>query len=315
MLNRKLSHTNSHTNLLYGSAFKTVANRYKIVIGVRSPNPLSFALLNDGFPSKNFHVKAKSSPAGPTAGFITEDIKYSKSPLHLEQKHRNYINESKVKGAKAVNLIINNARIKELIESKKMTCCSQGRYSANYPNGTYDFFINDAGGVFDEKNNPVKVMTNPPEFGATASNIQPITADYDLFAIIPRVNQSYNIRPLTSPPILMRGKFNLDFLSPKSFCNKKEDVNKGNMHFFGERIADALNREVKVLGYSGGKLIWHNDETGNPFSPGFDVNDKPIFFLPGGEVFVATSRPGLINFYACLKSEGYAPEYSPRFGF
>lgn len=310
-----LNSSSLNTNFPYESAFKKAAVRYKVIIGVRSPNPLSFSLLREGFPSKNFHVKAKSSTAGPTAGFITEEPKYSKISPHLSGKHIYYINEAKGKGAQAVNLIISNIRIKELIENKSLVFHGGGKYSANYPGGICYFFINESGCVFDENNVPVKVMTNPPEFGCQQTNPKPITADYDLFAIIPRKNQSYNTRPLSSPPVLLRGNFKLEFLSPKSLCNKKEDVNKGNMHFFGERIADTLNQDLKTFGYSGGKLVWHNDETGNPFSPGFDAKDKPIFFLPTGEVFVALSKMAVINFYSRLKSEGYAPEYSPRFGF
>ncbi|WP_459177138.1 DNA gyrase [Ewingella americana] len=158
-------------------------------------------------------------------------------------------------------------------------------------------------------------MTNPPEMGTHEINTNPITADYDLFTIIPMKNQGDNIRPLSIPPRLLRGKFNLDFLTPRSPCGGTENVNKGNIHFFGEVIVNTLNVEIKRLGYTGGKLIWHNDETGNPFSPGFDEKDKPIFFLPTGEVFLATSKHQLITFYHMLKSKGYAPEYSPRFGF
>ncbi|ELI7922717.1 hypothetical protein RSE70_001968 [Yersinia enterocolitica] len=301
--------------MLYETAFKKVANRYKVVIGVRSPNPLSFTLLKDGFPSKNFHVKAKSSPTGPTAGFITEEPKYSKTPLYLRQQHINYINEAKSKGARIVDLVISKIRRVELVKNKKLISSGGNRYSATYPNGIFYFIIDTSGCVFDESNSPVKVISNPPEFGAHEANSMPITADYDLFTIIPRRNQNYNIRPISSPPILLRGNFNLDFLSPKSFQNKKEDVNKGNVHYFGMVIVNALNKEIKNTGYAGGKLIWHNDETGNPFSPGFDEKDKPIFFLPTGDVFIASSKMELIKFYSRLKLNGYTPEYSPRFGF
>ncbi|WP_459177137.1 anthrax toxin-like adenylyl cyclase domain-containing protein [Ewingella americana] len=76
-----------------------MATRYNVVIGVRSPNPLSFGLLKEGLPSKNFHIKAKSSPAGPTAGYLTEDPKYSKTPISFSQQHNHYIDAAKKRGS------------------------------------------------------------------------------------------------------------------------------------------------------------------------------------------------------------------------
>lgn len=60
-------------NLLYVEAFKRVSSKYKVVLGIRAPNSLGETLLREGYPSKNFHMKAKSSPTGPTAGFIAEN--------------------------------------------------------------------------------------------------------------------------------------------------------------------------------------------------------------------------------------------------
>lgn len=110
-------------------------------------------------------------------------------------------------------------------------------------------------------------MKNPKESGIEYTIPRPITADHDLFTIIPRENQSVNMRPLKVPPKLLRGNFNLDFLKPKALSGQDEDINMGNMHFFGKTIINALNKEIAFEGYSGGKLVWHNDETGNPFSP------------------------------------------------
>lgn len=63
-----------------------------------------------------------------------------------------------------------------------------------------------------------------------------------------------------------------------------EDVNMGNLHNFWKTIINILNKKISAEGYNGGKLVWHNDETGNPFNPGFNENDKTIFFLPPGNI-------------------------------
>lgn len=70
-----------NVNLLYVNAFKRVSLRYNVVLGIRAPNPLGETLLREGYPSKNFHMKAKSSPTGPTAGLIAEKPIYSKVPI------------------------------------------------------------------------------------------------------------------------------------------------------------------------------------------------------------------------------------------
>lgn len=302
-------------NLLYSSAFHVVAKKYNVVLGVRSPNPLSFTLLKEGAPSKNFHMKAKSSPTGPTAGYITESPMYSKTPVSLWGQHTQYIDSAKRKGAQAVDLVLTWNRKNELINASELIPLGGDHYLAKYNNGEHVFFIDKSGNVFDDKKNTVKVMTNPPEIGSEDVNQSPITADYDLFAIIPRKNQSNNVRPLKIPPKLLNGKFNMDFLKPNSFNGQNEDVNRGNIHFFGQVIVNSLNLEIKKLGYLGGKLVWHNDETGNPFSPGFDEKDKPIFFTPTNEIYQARSKCELIEFYSLLRDNGYEPEYSPRFGF
>ncbi|WP_407905646.1 anthrax toxin-like adenylyl cyclase domain-containing protein [Escherichia coli] len=301
--------------LLYIDAFKRVSSKYKVVLGIRKPNPLGETLLREGYPSKNFHMKAKSSSTGPTAGFITEKVIYSKVPATDYSKQGNLIASAVQKGAKAINLIISKSRINELIKTGDLTTHGNGHYSAVYPCGRQFFIIKSDGQVFDDKHNPVRVMTNPKESGIECVDPRPVTADYDLFSIIPRANQSVNYRPLTLRPRLLRGNFNCDFLKPNVSSGKDEDVNMGNVHFFGNTIIDALNKEIASEGYRGGKLVWHNDETGNPFSPGFDIADKPLFVHPSGSVIQIHSLNALLDFYEQLRQEGYAPEYSPIFGF
>jgi insecticidal toxin complex protein TccC len=238
--------------LLYVDAFKRVSSKYKVVLGIRAPNSLGETLLREGYPSKNFHMKAKSSSTGPTAGFIAEKTIYSKIPMPSYNKQSNYLASAVKKGAKAIDLVISKSRINELIKTGNLTPHGGGLYSAVYPSGLQHFIIKDDGQVFDDKNNPVRVMSNPKESGIEYADPRPITADYDLFSIIPRANQSVNIRPLISRPKLLRGSFNHDFLKPKALLGLDEDVNMGNVHYFGKTIIDALNKEIFLGGYRGG---------------------------------------------------------------
>lgn len=304
-----------NSELLYSQAFKHTAKKYNVVIGVRAPNPLGETLLKEGMPSKNFHMKAKSSSTGPTAGFISEDAIYSKVSPSAYKKQRASIEKAKSLGSESLDLFISTSRINELINTGNLNPLGENRYSANYPSGIQEFEIANNGKVLNSDRKPVKVMSNPPEVGEKKGSSSPVTADYDLFALIPRVNQSVNQRPLTVPPRLLRGNFSLNFTNPKSLNGMSEDVNMGNIHHFGKTIVTNLNKEIEIEGYKGGKLVWHNDETGNPFSPGFDENDMPIFFFPSGDVFQAKTKSDLLDFYSRLRMGGYAPEYSPIFGF
>ncbi len=103
------------------------------------------------------------------------------------------------------------------------------------------------------------------------------------------------------------------FTQPKA-VKGQEHVDKGNMHYFGEIINSDLNKNVRDEGYEGGILFWHNDETGNPFSPGLDLKgDKPIFFIPNESARQIFTREQLIAFYKEMKSKGYFVEQSTRF--
>lgn len=299
----------------YEEAFKRVALRYRVVLGLRYPNPLSFSLLKTGTPSKNFHLKAKSSISGPTAGFIPEEAKYSKIACSRYKMHENDIFIARQKGAKAVPLVISCDRIQELIRLKAINDLGNGRYSAVYPGGCYHFFIDSKGEVIDQNGKAVKVMTNPPEVGRLSASPRAVTADYDLFAIIPRKQQDYNLRQTGLTPRLLKGKRDIRFLQTTSHLNVALDENKGNVHFFGETLIKKLNEEIRLCGYRGGKLVWHGDETGNPFSMGFDPDDKPVFFCPEGRVVHIHSETELKRFYSILREQGFSPDYSPRFGF
>lgn len=303
--------------ILYNKAIQRTAKKYGVIISVRFPNPRGATLLKEGYPSKNFHLKAKSSGTGPTSGFIAENPHYSKVSPDNYEKQIKAIEEAMGKGAESVQLILSKARIQELIATGEISHLQLDTYSATYPGGKKIFHIGDDGAVFDDNHLPVKVLTNPPEAGASSGtsniNSRPVTADYDLFCIIPRQHQDYNINPIELRPVLIKGKFEIVSLKNKKIGDKGEDKNKGNVNFFTETIINDLNKEVNIEGYQGGKLFWHGDESMNPFSPGLDMSDKPIFFLPSGQMTQAHTTEQLRYLYSTFKGNGFHAEFSPRF--
>jgi insecticidal toxin complex protein TccC len=213
--------------------------------------------------------------------------------------------------------------VNELLMKGHMSTYDHISFAATYHSGERNF-IRDGNGVFYDKDGPVKVLTNPREVtGAVGGNsYSPITADYDLFGIYPKTTQSANIRPLRSAPVLTRGTERLrEIAAPllqksPNYSNAQENPDMGNLHEFGKRIVKSLNKEIERAGYTGGNLVWHNDETGNPFSPGFDPDDKPIFFIPREHgPRQVESKSELLALHNELKRLGYQPEYSAVFGF
>ena len=300
-------------NILYHEAIQRTAKKYGVIIGVRFPNPLGATLLKEGYPSKNFHLKAKSSSTGPTAGFIAENPRYSKISPDNYEKQSKAIEEAMKKGAESVQLTLSKSRIQELIDTGKISHLQSDSYSATYPGGRETFHIDKNGAIFDDKHRPVKVITNPPEAGMSFKNPEPVTADYDLFCIIPRKQQDYNLNPVKLRPVLINGKFELTSPKGKNIGSKGMDKNKGNINFFTETIINDLNKEVHIEGYQGGKLFWHGDESMNPFSPGLDMDDKPFFFLPSGQVTQVHTREQLKKLYSIFKENGFYAEFSPIF--
>lgn len=63
-------------------ACKQVADRHNEVIIFRSTGPWSKRWIEKGYPTKNFHVKGKSSDWGPQAGLVPYDGYFSKVGPH-----------------------------------------------------------------------------------------------------------------------------------------------------------------------------------------------------------------------------------------
>ncbi|MFK0379627.1 anthrax toxin-like adenylyl cyclase domain-containing protein [Pandoraea sp. NPDC090278] len=318
------------STLLFAESIQRVANRYNVVIGLRRPSAHGQSLLREGFPSKNFHVKAKSSGSGPTAGFVPIEPKYSKVGVAQWDKQARAVASSLQAGARAVDLRLTSVRVAELIELGAMTHVGGTTYRARYPAGEMNFSLRrstqNSLSVFDDAGRPVTVMTNPPELPggfardkALKASALPITADYDLFCIFSRWQRDIDLPPMPVQPRILVGPKNpashraFQYLrSISEGASEPEDPNMGNIPLFHRTIVDALNTAVASDGYTGGKLFWHNPENGNPFSPGFSSSDAPLFFVPGAEPLSASSLDGLRHVMDTLRSMGYAAKLSPR---
>ncbi|WP_163835625.1 anthrax toxin-like adenylyl cyclase domain-containing protein [Spartinivicinus ruber] len=326
------------TKLVFDHSIQTIVNQYNTVLAIRSPNKHSIGLLLEGYASKNFHIKAKSSAGGPTAGFIVTNPKLSKvrhqGAKDLE-KQQLQITDAIDEGAKQIQLELSSERIKYLAEEELVEIIShngstqiiKGLYGENdheyfqlqkTDDNTWALFHLPEFNSLEIPGKPTPVMglTNPPVTGITEpiGAKAAVTADYDLFGIWPTINQSNNPRPLNTAPRLLRGEVGRGYVTHLRHhgTSCKEDQHMGNIHTYGKHIIKHLNKAVKLAGYLGGNLFHHNDESGNPFSPG---QDYPIVvFIPKHpHPYLVSSDDELKAAYQLLEARGFYIERNPAF--
>lgn len=323
-------------DILYQEAMQKVADTRKIVIGIRWPSHLGQTLLREGYASKSFHIKAKSSMAGPTAGFVVEDPLLGKKGMHGVTEQRGHIKKAIASGVKTTPLFISDARVRELLWERgvmKLVRRAQpgiwhvsGDYSNKAGGAPIEFLLKREGelwGVNYSNGFPVEALTNPV---AGVESIREgvkaaVTADYDLFGLFPHGENVVNMRPLnTGPRVLDQYKSNPAFMAKAkqhidavhhTGTQRREDEHLGNMLKGGwhDRVRKELNNEIKAAGYKGGALIHHNDESGNPFTPG---PDYPLLFLIANQkAQLVSTFGGLKSLYTNLEKMGYSVEKNP----
>lgn len=96
----------------HAAAFKEVARQQNCIIMSRAPGIFVPGLISDGYASKGFHNKAKSSNWGPMAGFVLFEAFFSKIGLTEKglKSQKKYIVSALTEGATPLLLFITDAR-------------------------------------------------------------------------------------------------------------------------------------------------------------------------------------------------------------
>jgi insecticidal toxin complex protein TccC len=313
----------------FQEAFQQVANDENLVIGIREPNPLGASLLRDGYASKSFHIKAKSSVSGPTAGFVAADPAFGKLGRKGADKQREYIDSAIKDGAGRVPLRLSDKRVEELINLNLMKWDTPDKVSACYGEDTHSFTMrrdDDSPdlpwAVFHDTGEPVRILSNPKGLGGPDGPKSAVTADYDLFGLFPHVNLANNARPINPVARLVgRNKAGIEELA-NAYLNRirlsgrepdPDSADLGNFHHYGKTIKNALKRRIEQLGYTGGLLVHHGDESSNPYSPG---QDFPLRFVaPNKPAMLVENNKQLQNAYEWFRKLGYSVDINPAFSF
>jgi RNA polymerase sigma-70 factor (ECF subfamily) len=105
----------------HARAFQEIADTFTCIIMSRSVNLDCTGLIEEGYASKGFKVKAKSCNWGPTAGFVLADPRLTKrGPLAESDEKKEIIKAFQDGKAGTKNVLISDVRLQYLLEHKKL---------------------------------------------------------------------------------------------------------------------------------------------------------------------------------------------------
>lgn len=300
---------------------QSVAKENNIVFGVRPVERMVTTLIQEGYPTKGFMVKGKSSNWGPQAGFICVDQTLSKKENRPYQEI-NKLNQAILKGINSghytkADLKISHKRIEELIKDfglESLDIGSKRLLRAKGPSGKFYEFVAEPeeGGLYrimrQGEQKAIQVL-------AHAGCGQPMTADYDLFLVAPSIEEygasSQDARPNTA---VKYSALPRDIHSIDSFYGR-ENMTQGNITPRTRLLVDTLNRKLGRGEYR--EMFHHSDDAGSPVSSMID-NFPATFYLPRSmkhqrgltfvhfdEVCVIPDKETFDLFVECIKANGY----------
>lgn len=301
---------------------QAVARQTNTVFGIRPVERIVTTLIEEGFPTKGFSVKGKSSNWGPQAGFICVDQHLSKRENRDTAEIRK-LNLAVAKGMDGgaytqTDLRISQQRLAELVRNFGLVADGVGPVrllTAQGPSGKrYEFEARQQpDGLYRisrlGRSEAVQVLASP------ACGLA-MTADYDLFLVAPSIeahgNGGLDARRNTAVRYTPLGA--KDPLSEDGFYGR-EDMARGNITPRTRQLVDALN---DCLGRGEHReMFHHSDDAGNPGSHMGD-NFPATFYLPRAmehrleeesvrfdEVCVVADRKSFSLLVECIKGNGY----------
>jgi hypothetical protein len=197
----------AHMRVLHDIALFT-----KSIVALRPVDPHNTSLIEAGHPTKVLHIKGKSANWGPQYGFICVNQAFSKlrggDPGKIEQANEN-VRTCLGEHAEAVELHLSPSRLDYLIKAGLLTRQGGGKQftlqanpaQASDPVFTGQHLSNGNIRILAD-GEPVKVLAPPlvPDAEALGMKQLPMTADYDLLAVLPEWEQ-FGERNIRRPSI------------------------------------------------------------------------------------------------------------------
>ncbi|MBX3709714.1 MAG: hypothetical protein KIT56_09630 [Gammaproteobacteria bacterium] len=287
---------------LHMHAIRQAAESYNTVIGIRTVSKYARTFIEDGYPTKPFAVKNKSSNTGIAAGLIAINPAYCQVPLSKYKEYTKLLDNAFQKDPclqsipcilpenrfnELQQLLGNNITIQKIlnqniyiIDWKKEE--TQIRVTARKIGSSSDYLI------FDKNNQPLLVLGKTILDDQNNQIIKPITADYDLLVICPPYSD-LNLSGKDKTPFPTYGcpRHMYDLLKASTLPNyigPKEDTKGGNWSQRTREMITILNKNIAALDEKrkdkNNKIIHHNSEFHNPFANELIKNLPCLIVLP-----------------------------------
>jgi adenylate cyclase ExoY len=298
-----------------------VAKTSKTIFGIRPVENIARTLIKEGYPTKNFKVKGKSSNWGPQAGFICKNQHFSKKNGSEEgiKKFNTEIKDGLAKGYfKTAPLKISNARITELRDELNIIeTVNQDKNIIIYatsPSGEEEKFI----AVYSQEDDSYEILNakdnTPIEVVCDLKLGKPLTADYDLLLLAPRIEDfKTEAKDNRLGKMSIFKNKNVDQKDKIKHVNENENQNFGNLTARSLDLVNQINTKLD-RGY-GLETVHHSDDAGNPNS---DINDNfpATFFLPKKidkfpEITIIKDKTMFDDFIMTIKDAGFHFEDHP----
>lgn len=311
----------------HAEVFRKIALERDAVLASRALNPLCESLLKEGHASKGFYIKAKSCNWGPMAGMVLVNPLFSKEK---PAKQKEYVDLAIARGCGSREVFLSTNRLSELKNLGKINNAPQGAdtvvdISAKGDHAAAEFRVKKNATqepmwqLFEVSNGTEVAVLGLTNKQVPSAGVQPagprgvVAGDYDLFCVWSRHS---NARPLGTAPRAIAGTVAKPYIAAVKAANSvpgmTEDADMGNVSFYQTTVIKQLNEGIIASGgYTGGAMIHHNDESGNPFTPGEDY--PLIFFIPGQGPKAVEDARDLMSVYKECEDLGYCVERNPGF--
>lgn len=280
-------------------------------IFVRPVNPLATRLIEEGAATKAMDIHGKSADWGPQAGFIPADQGLSKKAgqkAEVAKGNASVAESLKLKHVGEAPLELSPSRVAELQSRGLLPADATNGEAFTAPGGKgqeYRFKLVEVEGEGQPKykvlvQNPgEKDFTDLKVLGYTReghafqpatvpqSNVDPVTADYDLFATCPHRDD-----------LLAAGDLAEAYKEGDGIRDKVAE-GLGKLTEWDERTMDMLNE--KMQGAEGPRVVNHGPETSNPFP---EADPEIVMFTPSGRARTV-AREDLPQIWRDMFAEGY----------
>ncbi|MEQ9463166.1 MAG: anthrax toxin-like adenylyl cyclase domain-containing protein [Haliea sp.] len=284
----------------HAEAFRRIAQERGEIIMVRPVNPHSTGKIADDAATKGMNIKGKSTDWGPdeALGLIPVDSRYSKlgnPELKVKtgpEEFRKYSELNKKALGEPYHTPIKDKdgnvigwQRHEPVEAIAMQKALTGKDGQPIlgPDGKPLMVLAERVRVLGKDGKPQFGPDGKPLFQAG----NPITADYDLFAVGSRKPKSKLI---------------------------ENDPEMGTISEREVETMEALNKAVQKTGYKGGKVVHHGPA--NRFADFFEAADFPItVILPNGEIINLYSANEVLILYQRMARSGFNIDSMPGWNF